>query len=257
MKRTKLIVISLLSIVALSIAGGISYAATVYLKTINAHVKIVGTADISLFSDAAATQPIGMIEFGDMPQGSSQSKTFYVKNIGTADVTVSSGTSTVPSSAGALTMTFDGASQKTLDPGGISKVVATLTAPSTATVGDLSFSVSVNFVDATGGTTPTTTPTTTTSPTTTPTLVSYSAVIRPLLNANCVGCHVASGGPAGVSLTTYAGLMAVVTPGNASTSLIYKALNGNGVTKMPFGGSLTAAQIQSVADWINQGALNN
>jgi len=32
-------------------------------------------------------------------------------------------------------------------------------------------------------------------------------------------------------------------------------VTGSGVSKMPPGGSLTAAQIQSIADWINQGAL--
>ena len=49
----------------------------------------------------------------------------------------------------------------------------------------------------------------------------------------------------------------VVVAGNAANSLLYRAVTGNGVTRMPPGGSLTAAQVQSIADWINQGALNN
>ncbi len=87
--------------------------------------------------------------------------------------------------------------------------------------------------------------------------VSYSAIIQPILNTSCTGCHNSGFAAAGVRLTSYAETITTVTPGNAATSLLYRSLNGTGVAKMPPGGSLTAAQIQSFADWINQGALNN
>lgn len=103
---------------------------------------------------------------------------------------------------------------------------------------------------------PTPTPVPTPAPTPTPTTVSYSGVIQPLLNANCIACH-STNGSAGVTLTSYSSTMSTVVAGNAANSLLYKAVTGNGVTKMPIGGSLSAAQIQSIADWINQGALNN
>jgi hypothetical protein len=44
-----------------------------------------------------------------------------------------------------------------------------------------------------------------------------------------------------------------VIPGNAAGSTLYQEVNGGG---MPLGGApLSAVQIQSIADWINQGAL--
>ncbi len=53
----------------------------------------------------------------------------------------------------------------------------------------------------------------------------------------------------------------MVTPGNATGSLLYQALTGTGgAVRMGNGGAygtFTAAQVQAVADWINQGALNN
>lgn len=88
--------------------------------------------------------------------------------------------------------------------------------------------------------------------------ISYSASIQPLLNNNCVKCHNSSASPAGVNLNNYAGVRATVaTPPAAATSLLYQALTGSGVPSMPPSSPLSAADIQLVADWISQGALNN
>ncbi len=94
------------------------------------------------------------------------------------------------------------------------------------------------------------------TPTPVPSGVSYSATIQPIFNASCTVCH---GTSAGVTLTSYSTTMGsnIVVVGNATNSLLYKAVTGNGVTRMPMSAPLTAAQIQSIADWINQGALNN
>jgi hypothetical protein len=52
-----------------------------------------------------------------------------------------------------------------------------------------------------------------------------------------------------------------VDPGNSSQSLIIKALKGeapfNQNSKMPLGGSLDPAIIDTIAKWIDNGALNN
>ncbi|MBI2858187.1 MAG: c-type cytochrome [Chloroflexi bacterium] len=105
---------------------------------------------------------------------------------------------------------------------------------------------------------PTTAPTTTPPPTTTVAPVSYAATVQPLFNQYCASCHGASA-IAGVDLRTHASTMASgkVTAGNAQASKLYKALNGTGAPQMPPTGAIPAAGIQAVADWINQGALNN
>jgi uncharacterized protein YjdB len=89
--------------------------------------------------------------------------------------------------------------------------------------------------------------------------VDYSTTIQPIFNAHCNSCHPTSG----VSLTSYSSVMAstyggspIVIPSNATNSILYESVIGTGgYPKMPIGGSLSATDIQSIADWINQGAL--
>ena len=68
------------------------------------------------------------------------------------------------------------------------------------------------------------------------TLISYSAVIQPILNQRCNSCHPKPG----VNLSTYAGTKAAVS-----------RLPGMGQ------GYLSSAELQSLMNWIKQGALNN
>ena len=101
---------------------------------------------------------------------------------------------------------------------------------------------------------PTTTippPPTTTPPPPPPTVapVSYTATIQPILNS-CTGCH---GGTAGVTLSSYSGTRATVTAGNAAASRLYNALISGGTMQ----GYTSSANVQLIADWIDQGALNN
>ena len=92
--------------------------------------------------------------------------------------------------------------------------------------------------------------------------VSYSATVQPVWNASCGGCHGSSGG---LSLTSYANLMAgtssngpVVVAGDGANSLIVKRLKGEVGGLMPQGGpALSTATITSIETWINQGAHNN
>jgi hypothetical protein len=68
------------------------------------------------------------------------------------------------------------------------------------------------------------------------TLVSYSAVIQPILNQRCNSCHPKPG----VNLSNYSGTKAAVS-----------RLPGMGQ------GYLTSAELQKLLTWIQQGALNN
>ena len=91
---------------------------------------------------------------------------------------------------------------------------------------------------------------------------SFQDDILPILTNRCAfaGCHVA-GGPGGIDLRTYEAIIAggnqgaIVIAGNARESELAKQIVEG---KMPPGGPpLSAAQIQLITDWINEGAKNN
>jgi hypothetical protein len=153
------------------------------------------------------------------------------------------------------TVTSTSTTSRTMTPTSTTATTTTRTSISTST----STSTSSKSTD-TSTPPPTTVPTTTSnsSPTSTATTVGYSATIQPLLATYCgPSCHGASG-RGGVNLSTYAGTLATVVPGNAAGSRLYRSLTGtSGVSKMPPGSSLSAGQMRAFADWINQGAPNN
>ena len=88
-----------------------------------------------------------------------------------------------------------------------------------------------------------------------------------VFGANCTSCHSGATPPAGLDLTNYADVVDKSYSGyypavafDPTDSLLIMVLNGtNGMPLMPKGAvqPLPAATIQSVSDWINDGALNN
>ncbi|MBE0566834.1 MAG: hypothetical protein IH621_12790, partial [Krumholzibacteria bacterium] len=101
-----------------------------------------------------------------------------------------------------------------------------------------------------------------------PVAVSYAADVQPIWNASCVGCH---GGTAGLELAapgSRAALVGVastnwpgqrVVPGDPDASVLYRKLTGDGGVgdRMPQGGALDAADIETVRRWIAEGAHDN
>jgi hypothetical protein len=103
--------------------------------------------------------------------------------------------------------------------------------------------------------------------------VSFGNDVQPIFTNSCVnaGCHPGGGAPfslaAGQSYADMVNVQATagcttekrVLPGNAASSVLYKRVSGSSCgSQMPFGApALSAADIQRIADWINQGALNN
>jgi len=76
----------------------------------------------------------------------------------------------------------------------------------------------------------------------------YTADVAPILNSDCVTCHNTSRHDGGVNLTTYAGVMQVVTPGSDQSPLVrviqpagpmYNNLSGNRNQK-----------VQVIYDWV-------
>ncbi len=91
--------------------------------------------------------------------------------------------------------------------------------------------------------------------------VSFTKDVLPILQSRCVNCHGGERVSKGLNLNSYADLMSgsqngpVVTPGNATNSLMVQMITEQ---KMPKNGpKLTSPQIQTITNWISQGALNN
>jgi hypothetical protein len=87
--------------------------------------------------------------------------------------------------------------------------------------------------------------------------VSYSKTIKPILDRYCVRCHHPPTISGGVDLSNYVNVKAMVKPGDASQSLLYNAITGNGVSRQPPDASLPAESIKLIFQWITAGAPNN
>lgn len=84
--------------------------------------------------------------------------------------------------------------------------------------------------------------------------VTYSAVVRPVLQTNCVSCHSGPNPPLGVNLTTYQGAKVVADDGR-----LYGVIShAPGFPPMPQGGQkLDDCTISRIKAWIDAGAANN
>src|SRR5579864_3027887 len=92
-------------------------------------------------------------------------------------------------------------------------------------------------------------------------LALFGKNIKPLLEANCVRCHNSQIRRSGFDLSTREALLrggdtgAVIVPGDAKSSELYKRISHLVQPGMPFGGQkLPDAAIAQIADWINAGA---
>lgn len=87
--------------------------------------------------------------------------------------------------------------------------------------------------------------------------ISYTAFVKPLIDANCYQCHSQSAAPsfgAGYDLETFNTLLNVVNNGR----LLCAIQHGNGCSPMPKGAAkLPACSINKVQAWIEAGAPNN
>jgi mono/diheme cytochrome c family protein len=91
--------------------------------------------------------------------------------------------------------------------------------------------------------------------------VSFSKDVQPILHENCWGCHGPTQQLSKLSLYTRDAAMkggehgAVIIPGKAEKSRLYRLVAGLDMPQMPFGGgTLTDKQIATLKAWINQGA---
>jgi len=98
--------------------------------------------------------------------------------------------------------------------------------------------------------------------------LTYQADIKPIIDANCVSCHVPGGtgyDQTGLQLDSYDALMKgtklgpVVVAGSSVSSTLYRLISGQAdpSIRMPHGqGALPDAEVSKIAAWIDQGAKN-
>lgn len=108
--------------------------------------------------------------------------------------------------------------------------------------------------------------------------VSFSRDIQPILTARCAVCHVEGGVADRQGIELYVGVgesygklvdqpsslqadLTLVIPGDAENSLLFQKIDSTRPpvgTRMPqLAAPLTEDQIETIKDWINQGALDN
>ena len=84
--------------------------------------------------------------------------------------------------------------------------------------------------------------------------VSFSADVWPIIEKYALNAH---GGKGGVFLESYDDIVKQVVPGDPANSRLYKVLIGDGAPQMPPGNPLPKELIQTIYDWIEQGAKDN
>ena len=89
--------------------------------------------------------------------------------------------------------------------------------------------------------------------------VCFESSVLPIFATSCAisGCHDAASSQGDFVLNSYTTIVRRgITPGNATSSKLYKVLFASGEDRMPPNGSLTQAQKDSIKIWINQGGKN-
>lgn len=96
-----------------------------------------------------------------------------------------------------------------------------------------------------------------------PDTIYFGNTILPLINSNCAipGCHNTNGGDDQFALLTYEDIISNthVVAHNVNAGKLYDVITDNGEDRMPPSpySKLTNDQIDKIATWIEQGALNN
>jgi Planctomycete cytochrome C len=96
--------------------------------------------------------------------------------------------------------------------------------------------------------------------------VTYQANVKPIIDANCVSCHVPGGAgyeKSGLRMDSREALLkgtkfgVVVVPGSSVSSTLYRLVSGQAdpSIRMPHGqAALPEADVATIAAWIDQGA---
>ena len=94
----------------------------------------------------------------------------------------------------------------------------------------------------------TTSTTTTTTTTTSSSPLSYDQDMAPIFATDCVSCHRAGNARGGYAMDSYAAVMTMVTPGNASSHLVTSTRSGGSMYRY-FSGD-AASKSEMVRRWV-------
>jgi hypothetical protein len=85
--------------------------------------------------------------------------------------------------------------------------------------------------------------------------VDFQKHVYPILHDRCFSCHQGADAKSGVRLDQRAVVLTLVTPGKSAESVLIKMVSGDDPDRVmpPKGARLTAAQVQTLKDWIDQG----
>jgi mono/diheme cytochrome c family protein len=159
-----------------------------------------------------------------------------------------------------------------LGKGGVVSTTTSSTTTSSVASGSSTTTSTTSTSSSTTSTSTSTGTSTTTSGTGAPTgaQVSFKKDITGIFTAHCATCHLNGVALGGLSLATYASLQkggtefsgSIVKAGDHAHSLLWEKVQPTapwpGGSRMPLGGPyLTAAQVQTIATWIDQGAKDN
>lgn len=92
------------------------------------------------------------------------------------------------------------------------------------------------------------------SPLPLPSTNTFQKISQEILVPKCLSCHSGSKAEKGVRFDTYVATMKSVTAGSPNASRLYTQLTSGA---MPPTGRLSEAELNSIRDWIQAGALNN
>ncbi len=88
-----------------------------------------------------------------------------------------------------------------------------------------------------------------------PLVATYASIEKKILKPKCLGCHSSANPEGGVSVSSYADTVKLVTAGKPNPSLLFKVTR---MGRMPQGGpALTQTELTAISDWIQAGAANN
>jgi len=87
----------------------------------------------------------------------------------------------------------------------------------------------------------------------------YNQTIKPIIISNCTGsgCHNSKDRKEDLDLTTYKGLLEIVSPHHPLQSELYTVIRASGEDQMPPDHKLSKKQIDLIKSWISFGALEN
>ena len=207
---------------------------------------LIGFAAVSIgsFGSTAAAQPIAQAPVA-APSSTALPPTAAVAAATATATAAPSPTSVPPTATATVAATIAAATQAVANTPTVAATNTPTVAPPTATA------TAAPVADA---------PTPTTAPSAGG-AVSYSRDVQPIFNQVCVKCHGGEETKEGLSLKSYAEVMAgsnngtVVTPGDVVNSfLIEQVVNGEMPKRGP---KLLPAQIRTLSDWVAAGAPNN